>query len=264
MQDPSAIDSGNSCFRTVLRWGLSLTLMCAFAMPVRATDQIDPWEGLNRKTHAFNDFLDRRFLRPIAKGYTHLMPRFARRGIHNAMVNIGTPAVALNQLLQGKGGRALSDSGRFLVNSTLGVGGLFDPASQMGLAAHEENFGQTFRRWGLGNGPYIVVPLRGPATITTGFGMILDTFSNPIRHIDDVSLRNSLSGLSVVNLRAELLGAEALLTGDKYLFLRDAYLQRTEFLVFDGELEEDPFLDDFDEDFDDEYVETPETSGETP
>lgn len=211
----------------------------------------DPYEGLNRKTFGFNDYVDRNIFKPVAKGYVNVVPGFARRGVHNALVNLGTPAVALNQLLQGKGVMAASDSGRFLLNTTLGIGGLFDPATPIGLPAHNEDFGQTLQVWGVGPGPHIVSPFTGSTTVTDAVGTFVGAFTNPINLFEP---QTQIIGrvIGVVDLRAELLAAETLLSGDKYLFLRDATLQRRKFLVADGELDEDPFLSDDFDDFDDE------------
>lgn len=211
----------------------------------------DPYEGLNRKTFGFNDFVDRNIFKPVAKGYVKAVPGFARRGIHNALVNVGTPAVALNQLLQGKPVKAASDSGRFLLNSTLGIGGLFDPATPIGLQAHSEDFGQTLQVWGVGPGPHVVAPFTGSSTVTDAVGTFVGAFTNPI-NLFEPQTQIIVRVIGVVDLRAELLAAETLLSGDKYLFLRDATLQRRKFLVADGELEEDPFLSDEFDDFDDE------------
>lgn len=231
-----------------------VTLIALLIMPVAVSAKdIDPWENLNRKSFAVNDFFDRILLRPIAKGYTKVVPRFARQGIHNALVNFGTPVVALNQLLQGKGRSALSDTGRFAVNTTLGIGGLFDPATKMGMVAHNEDFGQTLQTWGVAPGPHIVLPLRGSTTVTDAVGSLIGTFTNPALLFSDTQTRVIITGVSVIDLRAQLLGADALVSGDKYLFLRDAVLQRRQFLVNDGEVEDDPFLsDDFDDDLDEE------------
>ena len=153
----------------------------------------------------------------------------------------------MNQLLQGKGRKGVSDASRFLINTTLGIGGIFDVATSAGLKRHEEDFGQTFSVWGIGNGPYFVIPFRGASTTTQAVGLVFDAFTNPIRLISPSSVRYATWGLSLVDVRVELLTAESLLTGDEYLFVRDAYLQRREFLVLDGVVEDDPFLDDFDE-----------------
>ncbi|NJN52082.1 MAG: VacJ family lipoprotein [Gammaproteobacteria bacterium] len=202
----------------------------------------DPWEGMNRKVQKFNDGADRYVLRPLAVGYTKVVPRFMRRGVSNFFNNLTYPVVVVNQFLQGKWRDGFADTGRFLVNSTLGIGGLFDPASRAGLDAHEEDFGQTFAKWGVASGPYLVVPFRGPATIRDGGGAIVDSAMFPPRYSDDVPLRNSLTGLYFLDQRAALLDVDQLVSGDRYTFMRDAYLQRREFLILDGEVE-DSFMD---------------------
>lgn len=234
-------------FVLVLMLGTAAHATTAFA------DTADPWEGLNRRIHASNSFFDRLLLRPIAVGYTKVVPGFARKGISNLFQNLGTPGVALNQLLQGKPRLALSDSARFVVNSTLGIGGLFDPATGAGLPAHQEDFGQTFRTWRIPTGRYLVLPLRGGTTVTDGVGSILDALTNPVRYHENAAVRFPVYALSILDLRSSLLDADSLVTGDEYLFFRDAYLQRREFLQHDGQLESDPFLDDdFEDDFEDE------------
>ena len=197
----------------------------------------DPLEGLNRGTYAFNDALDRAVLKPVAKGYQAVTPQFVRSGVSNAFTNLGDVAVAFNSLLQGKPADAASDVGRFLINSTLGVLGLFDVATPMGMEKHDEDFGQTLGKWGVGSGPYLVVPLMGPSTLRDAAGRSVDSQLGWSRQVDHVPTRNSTMAVELVDLRANLLGAgdaldEAAL--DKYQFLRDAYLQRRLRAVYDG------------------------------
>jgi phospholipid-binding lipoprotein MlaA len=163
--------------------------------------------------------------------------------------NLGTPGTALNQFLQGKPGRGFSDVGRFLLNSTVGVVGIFDVASRAGLAKHEEDFGQTFRVWGAGPGRFVVLPFFGPSTTTDTFGRVFDTFTNPVILVTPLRDRIAIYAVDVIDTRADLLSVETLITGDRYLFIRDAYLQRRDYLAADGTVEDDPFLD---EDWDDE------------
>ncbi|MDH3643358.1 MAG: VacJ family lipoprotein [Gammaproteobacteria bacterium] len=237
-----------------LVWCVGLLIVAAGVLSgtARAEVEVDPWEGMNRKLYAVNDGADRAILKPIARGYQWLFPRFIRRGIHNIFRNIGTPSVAVNQLLQGKAKPAVSDTTRFVVNSTLGIGGIFDVATEVGLAEHEEDFGQTLAVWGVGNGPFFTIPFRGPATTTHAFGMLVEAFASPLQLISPTRDRYIAYGVMFVDMRSELLAAEALMAGDEYLFLRDAYLQRREYLIKDGEIEDDPFLDDFD-DYEDDY-----------
>jgi phospholipid-binding lipoprotein MlaA len=197
----------------------------------------DPLEGLNRGTYAFNDAVDRAVLKPVAKGYQAVTPVFVRSGVSNAFGNLGDVSVSLNNLLQGKPRDALTDAGRFLVNSTLGVLGLFDVATQMGLEKHEEDFGQTLGKWGVGAGPFLVVPFMGPSTVRDSAGRFADSYAGWARQVDHVPTRNATYGLEVLNIRANLLGAGDALDQaalDKYQFLRDAYLQRRLRMVHDG------------------------------
>jgi len=229
---------------------LAMLVLFAFGLgskPVLA--EADPWQGTNRKIFKFNDGLDRWVLKPVARGYDRLLPSFVKRGVGNFFTNLGTPAVALNQLLQGKPGKAAADTGRFLLNSTAGVFGLVDVAAANGLPPNDEDFGQTFVVWGAPNGPFVTIPFRGPATVTHAAGMVLDFFTNPVRLVSPARDRYLLNGLDIVDNRASLLPTESLITGDKYLFLRDAYLQSREFLINDGILEDDPFLDEFDDEY---------------
>ena len=199
----------------------------------------DPLEGLNRGTYAFNDTLDRAVLKPVAKGYQTITPQFVRSGVSNAFMNIGEVATAFNSLLQGKPANAASDVGRFLVNSTLGVLGLFDVATPMGLEKHDEDFGQTLGTWGVGSGPFLVIPLMGPSTLRDATGRFVDSPLGWYRHVDHIPTRNSAFAVEIVDVRSHLLGAgdtldEAAL--DKYQFLRDAYLQRRLRAVYDGKV----------------------------
>ncbi len=203
----------------------------------------DPWIGMNRFLWAFNDGLDRIILRPVARGYKAILPDLMEEGVSNFFDNLEVPGTALNQLLQGKPRRMFSDAGRFALNSTLGVAGVFDVATGFGLPQHHEDFGQTLQVWGVPQGPFIMIPIRGPATVTHVGGMIVSGFTNPVSYLRDARTRNVIYGLHFLDLRKRLLSAEVLISGDEYLFIRDAYLQRRDFLVRDGVFEEDPFMD---------------------
>ena len=216
---------------------------------IEVADAGDPWESVNRRIHGFNHWADASILRPVAVGYTKVTPKFVRRGISNFLDNVGTPAVALNQLLQGKPRLAMSDTGRFIVNTTVGIGGLFDVGTRVGLAEHEEDFGQTFGKWGIGTGNYLVLPFLGSSSVRNFSGQILDNAINPLRFLSPPD--NYIAGaVSVIDLRAELLAVDSLVTGDQYIFLRDAFQQRRQFLLDDGAIADDAFDDDgFDEEF---------------
>lgn len=203
----------------------------------------DPWQPLNRKLYGFNKFFDRWLLKPVAKGYDKVMPDPLQRGVSNVFDNLLTPWVAANQFFQAKPRNGFSDLARFFVNTTMGIGGIFDIASRGGIAKHEEDFGQTLLVWGLPAGPYLVIPFLGPSTVTTAVGRIPDSYANPIRYIENERTRYGIYALFFIDTRARLLEAETLISGDEYLFIRDAYLQRRQFLVDDGKVEVDPFYD---------------------
>ncbi|MEI6738582.1 MAG: VacJ family lipoprotein, partial [Pseudomonadota bacterium] len=199
----------------------------------------DPLERLNRATFKFNDVVDNAILIPVAKSYQAVTPQFVRSGVSNTFGNISDVSTSLNNLLQGKPADAASDFGRVIVNSTLGILGLFDVASSMGLEKHNEDFGQTLGKWGVGSGPYLVIPLMGPSTLRDSGGRFVDgqlSYSKLIRH---VPTRNETFGLDIIHIRAELLNASKTLDEaslDKYQFLRDAFLQRRLNLVHDGKV----------------------------
>ncbi|HAK52306.1 MAG TPA: hypothetical protein DCM54_10465, partial [Gammaproteobacteria bacterium] len=150
----------------------------------------------------------------------------------------------VNNLLQGKVGPAMQDSWRILINSSVGLGGLFDPATALDLPDHDEDFGQTLGTWGIGSGPYLVLPFLGPSTVRDGIARVADGRLKPQRYLHPVSHRNGIYGLDVIHTRSELLSAEGAIFGDRYTFLREAYLQRRNYLIHDGETD-DAFADDF-------------------
>jgi phospholipid-binding lipoprotein MlaA len=185
----------------------------------------------------FNDAVDRAVVKPVAQGYDSIAPKPVKEGIGNFFGNLGDIWISANSLLQGKVSDALSDAGRFLVNSTLGVAGLFDVATGMGLEKHDEDFGQTLGKWGVGEGGYFVVPLFGPRTIRDAVALVVDLKASPVGRLEDVASRNALNALSTVHDRYTLLGVEKTLeegTLDKYLYSRDYYLQQRRYRVFDG------------------------------
>tara|TARA_B100000780_G_C21096305_1_gene442173 strand:+ start:493 stop:1224 length:732 start_codon:yes stop_codon:yes gene_type:complete len=194
----------------------------------------DPWNSLNQYSFAFNDFFDQLIVRPVAATYTAFLPRFARQGISNFFSNLDDINVFVNDLLQLKLDDALVDSGRLLVNTTIGVGGVFDFASDFGLQKHEEDFGQTLGRWGVGSGPYLMLPIFGASNARDSVGLILDTMFNPIQYQDNSSTRLALFLLRETDTRSSLLALDELIIGNRYLFIREAYVQRREYLVQDG------------------------------
>ncbi|GAA5179196.1 hypothetical protein GCM10025771_20640 [Niveibacterium umoris] len=221
--------------RACLLW-LSL-LLGAAALPA-AAQTADPAEPFNRAMYSFNDGLDKIVLKPLAKGYVAIVPMPARVGFGNFINNFRDIPNALNNLFQGKVGQAASDVGRIAINSTFGILGVIDVASEMGLERHNEDFGQTLGWWGVPSGPYLVLPLFGPSTVRDTFALPVD-YATAGRHlvIESVAVRNSLTGLEFVNDRANLLDAEKALDEaalDKYVFIRNFFLQRRQSLVYDG------------------------------
>lgn len=204
----------------------------------------DPWEKLNRKSHGFNEFADKVALKPAARVYEKV-PGFFKKRISNFFTNLSNINNLVNNLLQGKVKRSASDFGRFLTNTTIGLGGLFDPATPMGLAQSDEDWGQTMAKWGVGSGPYLVVPFLGPKTVRGTFGWVLDAFFDPLTWLNPETENYAYYVVvRAVDIRASILPLESVVFGDKYIFYRNAYLQRREYLINDGEVE-DAFGDDF-------------------
>jgi phospholipid-binding lipoprotein MlaA len=199
---------------------------------------------MNRSTQAFNDAIDRAVAKPVAKVYVKVMPRFVRTGISNVFDNLNTLNTIFNDILQGKMKQAGNDSARFLLNTTFGVGGVYDAASAAGLDNNEEDFGQTFGKWGMKPGPYLVLPFLGPSTTRDTFGKLVDQFTYPVTYLEDDSTRIWIRLVSLLDTRAELLDLDAQIdrSYDRYAFIRNAWLQRREFQVTDGNIE-DPSLD---------------------
>lgn len=220
---------------------LAFTLLTAAVVSGCATvqpgDVNDPLEPMNRGIFTFNEKADEVILKPVAEGYRAITPGFVRAGVSNFFSNLGEPINALNNLLQGKGGAAASDVGRFAMNSVLGILGLWDVATPAGLEKSNEDFGQTLGVWGVSSGPYLVLPLLGPSTIRDSVARVVDAPLSPQRYIDRVDVRNTLYVVSIVNTRSELLEAGRVLDAaalDRYTFVRDAWLQRRQNQVYDG------------------------------
>lgn len=222
-------------------WGAVFATALAFAGQAMAAEaeNPDPWEGFNRKVFAFNDTLDTYALKPVAQGYQRFTPGFVQTGVSNFFNNIGDVRNLANDLLQGKVEHAGVDTARLLMNTTLGGLGLVDVATKAGLQRNDEDFGQTLGKWGASSGPYLVLPFFGPSTVRDGIGRIPDSYTTAYPYVDDVAVRNSAFALNTVDTRASLLPAERLITGDKYIFIRNAYLQTREFKVEDGQVVDD-------------------------
>ncbi len=206
----------------------------------------DPWKGFNRAVYKFNDRFDDWFMEPAARGYRRVMPTPLRLGVGNFFRNLFEPTTVVNALLQGKVRQALSDTGRFLINSTVGVLGLFDVASKVGVERHEEDFGQTLAVWGVGSGPYLVLPFLGPSSVRDAFGLLpYWYYTDPRLAVDSLGTRATLIGLDFLDYRAQLLGATKVLDMqlDPYVFARESYRQKRIDQIFDGDppLEPPPF-----------------------
>jgi len=198
-----------------------------------STTAYDPWEPFNRKVHGFNNAVDRGIARPLATAYTHVVPRFARTGVSNFFSNLRAPLTITNQLLQGRPGDAWDSLGRFLMNSTLGIGGLFDPASKAMVPRRNEDFGQTLGAWGWRRSRYVELPFFGPRTVRDVFGLAGDIPLSPIRRIESDKYRIGLQGLQLVDTRAQLLAIDDLrdTAVDEYALVRDAWMQRRNYQI---------------------------------
>lgn len=197
----------------------------------------DPAEGFNRAMFSFNEGVDKVVLKPVATGYDTVLPGPVKTGVSNFFDNLGDLWIGVNNLLQGKPAAAVGDGARFVFNSTFGLLGVIDIATPMGLEKHDEDFGQTLGRWGVGDGAYFVWPFIGSRTLRDTAGFVVDTTADPVVNIDHVPTRNVTYALRVVETRAELLPADKVVEEaalDKYAYLRDAYLQRRKNLIHDG------------------------------
>ena len=214
------------------------------------TNPQDPWEGWNRNMYSLNKTLDK-VAKPVAQGYQAITPDFIETGVSNVFDNLGDIPNFLNNLLQGKPVDSLSDLARFVVNSTLGIAGLWDPASSMGLEKHDEDFGQTLAKWGVGDGPYMMLPFLGPSTLRDTFAIPVDSEFDLTNQIKHIPTRNQVKILELIDVRVSIMPLEDQLksASDEYTFVRDVYLQNRKYKIFDGDL---PLDDDFECDEEDE------------
>lgn len=212
----------------------------------------DPLEGVNRGVYKFNDVTDKVLLKPVATGYKAITPTPVRKGVNNFFNNLSSITTVLNDLLQLKFAHAFTDAGRFVINSTFGIAGLIDVASMDNIPQHKEDFGQTLGYWGAGNGAYLVLPILGPSSVRDTTGLVFDTFTtDPIQYVHrqgNIAASNWLRAGQLVDKRTELLDAKDLVDDaslDPYAFARDAYLQRRNSLIADGDLSKKPADDGF-------------------
>lgn len=240
---------------------LALSALCALAggcatvppagtAPV-AVNPVDPWENFNRKVYAFNEALDEALLKPLSEAYRDVVPELVRTGVDNFFGNFYDAWSAANQLLQGKLEDSLVMGTRVVTNTLFGLGGLLDPATEMRLTRRSEDFGQTLGRWGVPNGPFLMLPLFGPSTVRDATGFVLDRQVSPAQLSGNDASRWVIGSMEVINVRTKLLQTLALLDDvalDKYAFVRDAYLARRRDAVFDGAAP----MEDFEDDWEDE------------
>ena len=216
---------------------LAVVTLLVSGVAAAGDNPVDPYEGFNRAMFGVNEGIDTVIVKPLAKGYDAVAPLPVKASVGNFFGNVNDLFIGVNNGLQGKPGSGASDIARLLINSTIGIFGLFDVASEMGLEKHNEDFGQTFARWGMGDGGYLVLPIFGPRTVRDTFGLVVDNAVDPVSHIDNVRVRNSATVLRFVDVRASLLPSDKVVEEaalDKYSYVRDAYLQRRRNLIFDG------------------------------
>jgi phospholipid-binding lipoprotein MlaA len=218
-----------------LRGGLLALALCGAV--VAEENPRDPYEGFNRSMFAVNEAVDKFTAKPVAQAYDMVTPLPVKAGVGNFFGNVGDLWIGVNSALQGKLGDAGVDLGRLLINSSVGIFGFFDVASELGLEKHEEDFGQTMAIWGVGDGGYIFWPIIGPRTVRDTAGWVVDSYADPVWRARPIATRNSMVALRFVDIRASLLPAEKVVDEaalDKYAYIRDAYLQRRRNQIFDG------------------------------
>ena len=223
----------------------SIALLILLSNFILAND--DPFEEYNRKVWVFNEFLDDNFAKPTAEVYTSITPDFIEVGITNFFRNLNELDNTANQLLQGRPLLAINDFTRFLINSTIGLGGFIDVGSKFGLERHDEDFGQTLGTWGVGPGPFLMIPIYGPSTPRGLAGTSVSSVLSGTFAIDETDARIGLTALDALETRARYLEVETLIIGDRYSFIRDSYMQYQAFESSNGEDQPDDFVDDMDD-----------------
>ena len=232
---------------------LAVVMLCGCAATGTTTGNvnentgIDQWESMNRRLFGFHNGYDRFVWQPVARSYKAVLPNPVRKSVYNFTFNLRSPVYIANSLLQGKPKQTLELTARFLINSTLGLAGIWDPAAiSAGLPKQSEDFGQTLAVWGINSGPYVVVPFIGPATVRDGAGILVDIATlGPILSIEDSTFRYTTLALFYIDTRARLLGAEKTIdtAADRYVFIREAFLQHRNYVNHDGDPPEEDFED---------------------
>ena len=229
---------------------LAALVLAAPFVEAQTQQEIDPWEGYNRWMFDFNGDTDRLIIRPVAKGYDAIMPEFGRIGVNNFFSNFYDFNGALNAILQGRIEQAVNNTFRVVANSTIGLFGLFDVASMAGIPRYETDFGHTLSVWGVPRGNYVVLPIIGPSTVRSAFGASVDAYMSPLGQMMNDEAYWGLRMFNVLDIRAGLLDAEEIMTGDSYVFFRDVYLQSRAVLEAGGQVKDD--FSEFDSDWDED------------
>ena len=223
---------------------ICLALLSAFSVArenfvegASAANNVDPWESMNRHIFAFNDALDENVLLPVARGYRRVVPDPAERGVSNFIANSYEINSIFNSLLQGRPGNAFRSAGRFLLNTTMGLAGFIDVATPMGIERSPADFDQTLYTWDVDSGPYLVLPVLGPRTLRSAAGNFVDNYTSLPVLIEDREWAYLFWGVEAIDLRAQLIKADEIITGDRYIFIRNAYLQRRQYFLT-GEVED--------------------------
>jgi phospholipid-binding lipoprotein MlaA len=228
---------------------LALMLSACASIPEDQRVEADPWEPLNQTIFDVNQGFDKVLTKPLAKGYRGVLPGPVRKVVSNFFTNLTTPRSVINNVLQGKPLQGLSETGRFLFNTTVGIGGLFDVATAAGMEEYREDFGQTAAVWGVPDGPYVMLPFLGPQTLRDAILLPVDIVVDPLYQYENSSIRTKLYVLRLINLRHQLLTADKFLEESKnpYVTLRESYLQNRKYEIYDGDPpeEDDDFFDDF-------------------
>ena len=235
---------------TFLIFALILLSGCSYQNEL-INDPMDPLEDRNRSIYAFNENLDEAIIEPAADGYAYIIPNFLQKGLNNFFDNINYPITIINQVLQGNIEKSLQDTLRFSVKTSIGIFGLFDPASSMGLPEHDEDFGQTLAVWGVKEGPYLMLPFIGPKTLRSLTGDLTDVLFNPLLNIDDTNLKIKTNLINILQDRSDLSGLEEELDNsfDPYQYIKDSYIQNRKYKIHNGNTSEDDI--EIDVDFDD-------------
>ena len=236
---------------------VALWMLILFPLFAIAKSEQDPWESFNRKVFGFNEVLDKTIMKPVAKGYQWITPKPVDKGISNFFSNLGEVKNIPNSLFQFKFKNAGTSSLRLVVNSTVGIGGIFDVATRMGLEKHNEDLGQTLGHWGVKSGPYVMLPILGPSNVRDSITLIGDTYMQsqltPLNLLElEPWQKNTLTVIKYIDIRADLLAVESMLTGDKYVAMRELSIQLREFDVRDGDVP-DAFIGD--DTGDEEFIE---------